>query len=202
MGALRRRHSVFILGPLSLHDLLKVAAEQEKTNAGDAADEVDWDQVVEVVKEQLISKAALLGEYFSMEITPEGDLCSIPLLMKDYTPSMAKLPQFLLRLGPHVNWNEEKGCFQTLLREIASFYVPESLPLPPSAQKSDDSKDKGTVAEEDIEIAIRRKKLLRAIEYTIFPACKARLVGTKGLLNGGVMEVANLKGLYRVFERC
>jgi DNA mismatch repair protein MLH1 len=188
--------------PLSLHDLLKVAAEQEKTNAGDAADEVDWDEVVEVVKEQLISKAALLGEYFSMEITPEGDLCSIPLLMKDYTPSIAKLPQFLLRLGPHVNWNEEKGCFQTLLREIASFYVPESLPLPPSAQKSDDSKDKGTVADEDIEIAIRRKKLLRAIEYTIFPACKARLVGTKGLLNGGVMEVANLKGLYRVFERC
>jgi DNA mismatch repair protein MLH1 len=122
--------------------------------------------------------------------------------MKDYTPAMAKLPQFLLRLGPHVNWNEEKGCFQTLLREIASFYVPESLPLPPSPQTSDDSKGKGRVVEEDPEIVVRRKKLLRAIEYTIFPACKARLVGTKGLLKGGVMEVANLKGLYRVFERC
>jgi DNA mismatch repair protein MLH1 len=188
--------------PLSLHDLLKVAAEQEKNNAGNAADEVDWDGVVEVVKEQLISKAALLSEYFSMEITSEGELCSIPLLMKDYTPSMAKLPQFLLRLGPHVNWNEEKGCFQTLLREIASFYVPESLPLPPSAQTGDASKGKSTVTEEDPELAARRKRLLRAIEYTIFPACKARLVGTKGLLKGGVMEVANLKGLYRVFERC
>ncbi|KAI4646873.1 hypothetical protein J4E93_005097 [Alternaria ventricosa] len=188
--------------PLPLHDLLKVAAEQEKKNAGDAADEIGWDEVVEVVKEQLISKAALLSEYFSMEITPEGELCSIPLLMKDYTPSMAKLPQFLLRLGPHVNWNEEKGCFQTLLREIASFYVPESLPLPPSAQAGDDGKGKAKVIEEDPEIAARRKKLLRAIEFTIFPACKARLVGTKGLLQGGVMEVANLKGLYRVFERC
>ncbi|KAH6882780.1 histidine kinase-like ATPase [Alternaria rosae] len=188
--------------PLPLHGLLNVAAEQEKKNAGDAADKVDWEEVVEVVKEQLISKAALLSEYFSMEITPEGELCSIPLLMKDYTPSMAKLPQFLLRLGPHVNWNEEKGCFQTLLREIASFYVPESLPLPPSAQAGDDGKGKGKVLEEDPEIAARRKKLLRAIEFTIFPACKARLVGTKGLLQGGVMEVANLKGLYRVFERC
>ncbi|KAI4672590.1 uncharacterized protein J4E78_001091 [Alternaria triticimaculans] len=188
--------------PLSLHDLLKIAAEQEKKNAGDAADEIDWDEVVEVVKEQLVSKAALLSEYFSMEITPEGELCSIPLLMKDYTPSMAKLPQFLLRLGPHVNWNEEKGCFQTLLREIASFYVPESLPLSPSAQAGDDGKGKAKVVEEDPEIAARRKKLLRAIEFTIFPACKARLVGTKGLLQGGVMEVANLKGLYRVFERC
>jgi DNA mismatch repair protein MLH1 len=190
--------------PLSLHDLLRVGAEQEKNNAGDAADEVDWDEVIEAVKEQLISKAALLIEYFSMEITPEGQLCSIPLLMKEYTPSMAKLPQFLLRLGPHVNWNDEKECFQTLLREVASFYVPESLPLPPSARTDESAKGKGKgrVREEDPEIAARRKKLLRAIEYTIFPACKARLVGTKGLLKGGVMEVANLKGLYRVFERC
>jgi DNA mismatch repair protein MLH1 len=188
--------------PLSLHDLLKVGAEQEKGNAGVAADEVDWDGVVEAVKEQLISKAALLVEYFSIEITPEGELCSIPLLLKDYTPSMAKLPEFLLRLGPHVNWNEEKECFQTLLREIASFYVPESLPLPPSAQIDHTGKGKGNVMDEDPEIAARRKKLLRTIEYTIFPACKARLVGTRGLLKGGVMEVANLKGLYRVFERC
>jgi len=89
-----------------------------------------------------------------------------------------------------------------LLREIASFYVPESLPLSPSAQAGDDGKGKAKVLEEDPEIAARRKKLLRAIEFTIFPACKARLVGTKGLLQGGVMEVANLKGLYRVFERC
>jgi DNA mismatch repair protein MLH1 len=188
--------------PLPLHDLLREGAEQEKNKAGDAADEVDWDEVVEAVKEQLIGKAALLAEYFSMEITPEGELCSIPLLMKDYTPSIAKLPEFLLRLGPHVNWNEEKECFQTLLREIASFYVPESLPLPPSAQVDDCEKGKGRIVEEDPEIAARRKKLLRAIEYSIFPACKARLIGTTGLLKGGVMEVANLKGLYRVFERC
>ena len=48
---------------------------------------------------------------------------------------------------------------------------------------------------------MRRKKVKKAIEHVIFPACKARLVATKGLLKG-VMEVANLKGLYRVFERC
>lgn len=186
--------------PLPLHDLLKVAAEQEKKNAGDAADGVDWDEVVEISKDHLIGKAALLGEYFAIEITAEGELCSIPLLMKDYTPSMAKLPQFLLRLGPHVNWEDEKGCFQTLLRELASFYVPESLPPPPSATGIDSGKGK-EVLEEDPEIALRRKKLRRAIEYTILPACKARLVATQGLLKG-VMEVANLKGLYRVFERC
>ncbi|KAF1846707.1 DNA mismatch repair protein MutL [Cucurbitaria berberidis CBS 394.84] len=187
--------------PLPLHDLLKVAAEQERSSTGDAADEVDWDEVVETVGNFLISKAALLSEYFSMEITEEGELGSIPLLMKGYTPSLAKLPQFLLRLGPHVNWDNEKTCFQTLLRELAAFYVPEILPLPPSTENEDSSKGKQKVAEEDAEIALRRKKLRRVIEYTIFPACKVRLVATAGLLKG-VMEVANLKGLYRVFERC
>jgi DNA mismatch repair protein MLH1 len=187
--------------PLPLEDLLKVAAEQERRNAGDAADELDWDEVVQSVREVLIAKAALLLEYFSMEVTPEGELCSIPLLMKGYTPSMAKLPQFLLRLGPHVNWNDEKGCFQTLLRELASFYVPESLPLPPSPTPEASGKGKQKLAEEDPEIAARRAKVREAIEHVIFPACKSRLVATKGLLKG-VMEIANLKGLYRVFERC
>lgn len=187
--------------PLPLHDLLKVAAEQERWNAGDEADELDWDDVVETVKSVLISRAALLQEYFSMEVTAEGELCSIPLLMKGYTPSMAKLPQFLLRLGPHVNWDEEKGCFQTLLREIASFYVPESLPLPPSGGNGDNSKGKQKVMDEDPEIAARRRKVRKAVEHVIFPACKARLVATTGLLKG-VVEIANLKGLYRVFERC
>jgi DNA mismatch repair protein MLH1 len=187
--------------PLPLEDLLRVGVEQEKQNSGDAVEEVDWDEVVESVQEMIIGKAALLQEYFNMEITPEGELCSIPLLMKGYTPSMAKLPQFLLRLGPYVNWNEEKGCFQTLLRELASFYVPESLPLPPSVVSDPNDKGKQKVIEEDHEVAARRAKVREAIEHVIFPACKARLVATKGLLRG-VMEIANLKGLYRVFERC
>ncbi|KAJ4342641.1 DNA mismatch repair protein Mlh1 [Didymella glomerata] len=187
--------------PLPLQDLLKVAADQERDNAGDAADEVDWDEVVDSVRGLLISKAPLLSEYFATEITQEGELCSIPILIKGYTPSLSKLPKFLLRLGPHVNWEDEKECFRTLLRELASFYTPESLPLPPSKSTGQDGKGKGKADEEDPEIALRRRKARKAVEHIIFPACKARLVATKGLLKG-VMEVANLKGLYRVFERC
>lgn len=189
--------------PLPLIDLLKVAAEQEKSNAGDAADEVDWEEVVDSVLEQLISRRGLLAEYFSMEISEEGDLCSLPLLMRGYTPSLAKLPQFLLRLGPHVDWDTEKECFQTFLHELASFYVPESLPVEPvqTPVGTESGKGKEKVVEEDPEIALRRKKLRRAIEFSIFPACRSRLVATRGLLKG-VIEVANLKGLYRVFERC
>ncbi|KAL5399354.1 hypothetical protein PMIN06_004875 [Paraphaeosphaeria minitans] len=187
--------------PLPLRDLLKIAAEQEERNAGESADEVDWDDVVDSAKQQLIDRRALLAEYFSLEITEEGELCSIPLLMKGYTPSMAKLPQFLLRLGPYVDWNSEKECFRSFLRELASFYVPESLPLPPSMPQDESGKGKGKASEEDPQIAARRERVRKSLENLIFPACKARLVATRGLLKG-VMEVANLKGLYRVFERC
>lgn len=187
--------------PLPLIDLLKVAAEQEKRNAGDEADEINWDDVADSVEKQLVGRRALLAEYFSLEISEEGELCSIPLLVKGYMPSMAKLPGFLLRLGPYVDWDSEKECFRSFLRELASFYVPESLPLPPSMPQDDGGKGKAKVVEEDSEISARRETVRKALEDVIFPACKARLVATKGLLKG-VMEVANLKGLYRVFERC
>ncbi|KAK5165272.1 DNA mismatch repair protein Mlh1 [Saxophila tyrrhenica] len=176
--------------PLSLRELLEMGAEQMRAQEPDTV-ELDWDEVVSAVSEQLISRRDMLTEYFSLEISEEGDLLSLPLLMKGYSPSLAKLPTFLLRLGPHVDWNDEKGCFASFLKELASFYVPDALPPPPA------SKD----ADEDEELANRRDELHRTIENVLFPAFKGRLVATRGLLKGTV-QVANLKGLYRVFERC
>lgn len=175
--------------PLNLRELLGFGAAQARALEPEELN-FDWGQVVPTVSEQLMSRKNMLAEYFSLEISEEGDLLSIPLLVKGYMPSLAKLPNFLLRLGPHVDWNDEKGCFQSFLRELASFYVPEVLPPEP---------DKGDT--EDNEIAVRRKELHRAAENILFPAFKARLVATRSLLKGTV-EVANLKGLYRVFERC
>lgn len=172
--------------PLKLQDLLQVGVTQLKEQEPDMQDS-DWDEVVPTVAEQLVSRRDMLAEYFALEISEEGELLSIPLLVKGYMPSMAKLPNFLLRLGPHVDWQTESGCFQSFLRELASFYVPEALPL---AQADCDN---ATLS--------RRDELHRAIENVLFPAFKSRLVATKSLLKGTV-EVANLKGLYRVFERC
>ncbi|OCK77390.1 DNA mismatch repair protein MutL [Lepidopterella palustris CBS 459.81] len=181
---------------LNLEELLRVAVAHER-NIAKNDNEIDWDEVVATVKEQLIGRRDMLMEYFSLEISEDGDLLGVPLLMKGYSPPLAKLPQFLLRLGPHVDWNDEKECFHTFLRELANFYVPESLPVPPGAVENEAE----ATMTEDAEIVARRQQLSRCIEHVIFPAFKARLVATKGLLKG-VMEVANLKGLYRVFERC
>ncbi|KAI1850151.1 hypothetical protein JX266_004530 [Neoarthrinium moseri] len=185
---------------LDLREVLSIAAEREKATAaeGELADDDDFDvvEVVETVATQLIERREMLLEYFSLEVSPAGELLSIPLLVKGYTPSMAKLPQFLLRLGPHVDWTEEQACFDSFLRELASFYVPEQLPsLPGNAEQ---------LEAEDVpdEVKARRAHVRRAVEHVFFPAFKSRLVATKSLMNGGVLELADLKGLYRVFERC
>jgi DNA mismatch repair protein MLH1 len=195
--------------PLDLTELLRTGAQYERDMADSSdAENVDWDDIVEKVRQRLIDRRAMLAECFSLSISEDGALESIPLLMKGYIPPMSKLPDFLIRLGPFVNWNEEKPCFHTLLRELANFYAPESVPIAPSPktvatdgditmQNADDSDD----VTEDLEIAKRRAHLYRALENVMFPAFKARLVATKGLLKG-VIEIANLKGLYRVFERC
>ncbi|KAI1409619.1 DNA mismatch repair protein MutL [Hypoxylon sp. FL1857] len=178
---------------LDLREVLKIAAEQEKAIAADE-DDFDVGDVVDTVAEQLIERREMLLEYFNLEISPAGELSSIPLLMKGYTPSMAKLPQFLLRLGPHVNWTDEKLCFESFLKELATFYVPEQLPTLPGNDET----------EENIpdEIKARRTQIRRTVEHIFFPAFKARLVATKSFMKGGVLELASLKGLYRVFERC
>lgn len=204
--------------PLRIEDLLSEAAKYEaaKYPENDDDDNFDWKEVVAHVAEQIVSMRELLSEYFSMEVTEEGDLVTIPLLMKGYMPCLAKLPQFLLRLGPHVNWVQEKECFHSFLCELASFYVPEmhenKNPEKAAARAQREAGEDVEMAEgeeaevdetpmEDLEMVKRRAHVAHAIENALFPAFKNRLVATKGILSG-VVEVADLKGLYRVFERC
>ena len=210
---------------LKLHSLLTIGAEAERANAVETQDSfLDWEEVVNRVHQQLLQRREMLKEYFSLEISAEGELLSIPLLVKGYTPSLAKLPRFLLNLGPRVDWQDEKNCFDTFLRQLAAFYVPEQLPSStysssgpqtgaeeanaasstsalsanPHIQSSEEA---SAHLQEEEEISKRRAHLAHALEHILFPAFRARLVGTKGLLKG-VVEVADLKGLYRVFERC
>ena len=190
--------------PLDIRGLIKIAADLEAQSS--AKNPVDLSQVPEKVAKILTEKREMIFEYFNMGISEEGQLTCIPLLVKGYMPSLAKLPRFLMRLGPCVDWVKEKECFKTFLTELASFYTPEQLPNPPEGSGPNDSTDAdggdaGGVAPEDEEIHTRREQVSYMLEHVLFPAFRTRLVATKGLLKG-VVEVANLKGLYRVFERC
>jgi DNA mismatch repair protein MLH1 len=179
--------------PLSTADLLRIGAEYERSRTPIDDQELDWNEVVQVTLDQLVQSRSMLNEYFALDISGDGELLSIPLMLKGYMPCLAKLPTFLLRLGPHVNWDDEKDCFDSFLRELASFYSPEALPVASATAEA---------SQEAQEEAIKRRaQLERSIENVMFPAFRTRLVATKSLRKA-VIEVADLKGLYRVFERC
>ena len=57
------------------------------------------------IAKTLLTRRGMLAEYFEINITSDGEIESLPHLMKEYTPDLNKLPAFLMRLGPQV------GCF-------------------------------------------------------------------------------------------
>jgi len=203
--------------PQSVHGLLQIAAveEQEHGSAdmvqnrksegsnmsaaseGDSGNDIsnlqggchqriDWEGVTKTIESLLLNKRVMLRDYFSIDINDDGELVCIPLLLKGYMPCLGKLPSFLLRLGPNVDWNSELECFKTLLRELAIFYVPETL------QPSKNELIEAT--------AVRLQQRHYALESTLFPAFRNRLIPTNALL-GSITEIADLKSLYKTFER-
>ena len=183
-------------------------------------------EIPPLVTHHLLTRRAMLKEYFNLSISPNGELLTLPLLLKGYTPSLAKLPRFLMRLGPCVDWEDEGKCFHSFLKELAAFYAPERLP-PLVSAPARGGKGAGVEAEaeggvergiggiegdaaageeggrSEGDVGKRRKEMEWVLEHVLFPAMKARLVATGEVLDaGGVVEVADLKGLYRVFERC
>ncbi|KAI5844964.1 hypothetical protein DFP73DRAFT_547669 [Morchella snyderi] len=181
--------------PMRVRDILEIAVDEEKAK-GEEGD-FDWESAITTIEQLLLSKRPMLKDYLSLEISEDGNLVSIPLLLKGYMPSLGKLPSFMLRLGPNIDWTSELECFDTLLRELALFYVPEKLPS--MSGDADDGNDV-VAAAGNWDIDARRKELGRVVETAIFPVVRKRLIAPKTLL-GAVTEVANLKGLYRIFER-
>ncbi|KAJ2896667.1 hypothetical protein MKZ38_005319 [Zalerion maritima] len=199
--------------PLTLKPLLQKAARHEK--AMDPAichdDAYDAAEVARVVECRLMERREMIQEYFGVEVTPTGELKALPLLLKGYSPSLARLPYFLLRLGPHVEWMVEKGCFETFLWELAKFHAPEKLPPEEKKNNGDGDVEMGeadaggedpTKAGLKAAMDSRRRHLRYAIEHVIFPAFKDRLLVLNETMQAGITEVADLKALYRTFERC
>lgn len=227
--------------PLRLRDILLIGAGIEvETDASLVKDSPSV--IAEQVYNQLYARREMMKEYFNLEIDDEGHLLTVPLLIKNYIPCMAKLPTFMIRLGPCVNWTDEMECFRTFLIELAAFYVPEklsrqkvksspqnedSLSRPPVVQGAQNGNDdeasddldadmhmdidtntpqndpveQQEEEEEDRYMTKRRAQIEYALEHVLFPAFRSRLLATQGMVTG-VVEVADLKGLYRVFERC
>ena len=95
-------------------------------------------------------------------------------------------------LSIQVNWRSETECFESFLRELAYFYVPEPL-------FSETQIDTGKAETSDNEKTTASRW---QIQHLLFPAMAKYMAPPRTLLERDVVQVANLPDLYRVFERC
>lgn len=86
--------------PPSIRTLVKLAVEAEPDFPHAT---MSVDQAVQTIVDILVSRAEMLEEYFALKIDSHGCLVTLPLLLRNYTPNLDKLPLFLMRLGPQVS---------------------------------------------------------------------------------------------------
>ncbi|XP_063916491.1 DNA mismatch repair protein Mlh1 [Zophobas morio] len=164
--------------PLPVYELALQGLELPEV--GWSPEDGDKKDLAEKVAEILTEKGEMLNEYFSMNVDEEGRLCSIPLLLDKYTPDIAGLPVYIVRLATEVNWETERECFESFAKETALYY----------SQMSEDSAWEGN-----------DWKWLT--EHVVYSSVKQYFIPPKKFTeNGAVLEVANLPNLYKVFERC
>ncbi|KAL1667281.1 hypothetical protein GGF50DRAFT_124917 [Schizophyllum commune] len=181
--------------PPSLRTLVQLGISAEDIEGQTTLKRED---IVQKIVEILVAHRDMLSDYFAMDITEDGNLESLPLLLRDYTPNLDKLPNFVMRLGPQVDWTTEQGCFESFLRELAYFYVPEPGPFAPLGDAPKPGAD-----EENATLGADKEKAERwQIEHVLFAAMRKYLVPPKALLERDVVQVADLPDLYKIFERC
>lgn len=123
-----------------------------------------------------------------------------------------------------VDWNAEQACFETFLRELARFYAPSALndtrPLGQDDNDNDhDDADMSTIdddpdldpnseAERQRQQRRQKKRLDDAhdfarhqLEHVLFPAMRRYAKFPKDSIKH-ITELADVKNLYRIFERC
>lgn len=139
------------------------------------------------VIDKIVSMQDMLKEYFQLTIIYDDNnepmLHTLPMIMKEVTPVIGKIPYFIYRLGNNINYEDEKQCLQGILRQISLLYIPEPIP--------DDNESENT----------KRDSIDYDLDNLIFPQLKLRFLATKDLVPD-IVQIADLPGLYKVFERC
>ncbi|KAI3648271.1 hypothetical protein MP228_006125 [Amoeboaphelidium protococcarum] len=182
--------SYVLSSPVKVQDLISMAL-RSLIKCGvqlELPQDITTDQLIAELSSCLINHSAMFQDYFAIAITTDGSLKSIPLLIKNYIPNLAKLPLFILRLASEVTYDEEETCLQAICHELGQFYQTERF----SPQQSVEDYHK-------------------MVELVLFEAFKPQLASGPSKSSGiciskdkasAFQELAELSKLYRVFERC
>ncbi|KAF9128870.1 DNA mismatch repair protein [Mortierella sp. GBA39] len=195
--------------PVSIKDMVRMALDDEQA----LMEKNKWpeelkpkDEIAQTVANTLVSRKEMLKEYFSICITDDGKLSAIPMMVRGYVPNLEKLSDFLWRLGSEIDWTSEKACFQTLARELAIFYStqPERVEDPIEDEESQGESSGEVDHDKKTSQEVQDAQFQHMISSLIFPAFKKHFIPPKALIekSGMVVQVAQVKDLYKVFERC
>ncbi|KAH3672706.1 hypothetical protein WICMUC_004112 [Wickerhamomyces mucosus] len=141
--------------------------------------EFNPNQTIQDIQSTLEENSEMFEEYFSLKFE-NGTICQLPLLIKNYTPPLSKLSIFIYNLATKINYNDEKECLKGILKHIALLYVPLSFGASDEFQTD---------------------TLNEILENVLVPHLRKNFLAPIGL-NSDIVEIANLPGLYKVFERC
>jgi len=123
---------------LNLEDTLRLGI-QDPGSGYDPVEHVDVDvgALAKQFAALLGEKAELLKEYMMMDIA-DGKVKSVPNALgvtNDAGFKFDELPLFLVRLCTDIDWEDEKTCFENLVRTTADFCVECLLPSHEEATK-------------------------------------------------------------------
>uniref|UniRef100_A0A914VK55 DNA mismatch repair protein S5 domain-containing protein n=1 Tax=Plectus sambesii TaxID=2011161 RepID=A0A914VK55_9BILA len=129
----------------------------------------------------------MLQDYYSLSISDENRLVAVPSILSNYYPQLEGLPQLVYDLAVKVQWDEEQSCLEGVCRSLSRFFAHHAL-----------------FCDGEMHSALGHSAPWREIvEMVLFPAFKAKLLPPSSFLNDGtITQMADLKDLYRVFERC
>lgn len=135
--------SVRLDPPPRLAELVEIGFDMED-DEGKSSLTLSRDDVVDRITRAIMARAAMLHDYFGIQIdTDTGTIDTFPLLLPQHGAlglSLERLPSFFFRLGPQVDWNDEKSCLDSLCRELAYAHVPigSGTRAPLSSSAADD----------------------------------------------------------------
>lgn len=135
-------------------------------------------------------------EYFQItfeQLDEEIYIATLPMIIKEIQPVPSKIAFFIYRLSSKVNFLDEKECLLGIMRQIALLYLPEVL-------EEDDGRERELEEEHEI-YKTKRDQVDHTLGHILFPQLMHRFLATKNLTND-VVQIADLPGLYKVFERC
>jgi DNA mismatch repair protein MLH1 len=191
--------------PPLLYELALLGLDQP--NCGWKPEDGSKEEIAEHVSDLLYSKAEMLLDYFSLEISEDKRLVSLPWVLEKYIPDMDNLPNLVLGLSAEVNWETEAACFESFCRQCSEFYKykpsAEQMQVQTAADEADEADDSYEDVNYDSLSHDRTQGWKWIVEHVLFPAFRTILLPPKKFVDDStIVEVANLPDLYKVFERC